>query len=113
MKEAPAAAKDILSLPKEWFGAIRTLRGPPKMSDGGIPPGDPVLEPVEGVTFDVWISVSAAMIRLDVPPVSRDEFAQRWGVPPGRWEAVSSVWQDRRATDFRMAERAGTHRRRF
>ena len=109
VKEAPAAAKEILSLPKAWFGAIRELRGPPEMSDGGIPPGDPVLEPVEGVTFDVWISVTAAMIRSDVPPASRDEFAGRWGVPSGRWEAVNSVWHQRRSTDWRMAERAGTH----
>ena len=109
IKEAPAAAREILSLPREWFGAIRELREPPKMSDGGIPPGDPVLEPVEGVTFDVWISATAAMIRENVPPASRDEFAQRWGMPPGRWEAVNSVWHQRRCTDYRMAERAGTH----
>jgi hypothetical protein len=109
IKEAPAAARDILSLPKAWVGAIRGLRGPQKMSDGGIAPGDPVLEPVEGVTFDVWIAVSAAVIRLDVPRASRDELAQRWGVPSGRWEAIDAVWQQRRSADFRMAERAGTH----
>ena len=68
IKQAPAAAREILSLPREFFRAIGELRGPPKMSDGGIPPGDPLLEPVEGVTFDVWIAVYAGTIRLKVPP---------------------------------------------
>ena len=109
IKNTPAAAKEILSLPKAWLGAIRELRGPTPMSDGGIPPGDPLLEPIEGVTFDVWIAVCAAVIRLNVPPAARDELAQKWGVPPGRWEAINSVWEHRKSTDWRMVERAGTH----
>ena len=109
VKAAPEAARTVASLPKHWLGALKSMRGPAEMSDGGIPPGDPALEPVEGVGFDTWVTIRAETIRTSVPPADRDALAQRWKVPAGRWQAIDAAWQQRRMSDWRLAERAGTH----
>lgn len=77
--------------------------------DGGIPHGDPALEPIHGVDFDTWVSLEAGIRRDDVPQPDRDADAQTYGVPAGAWPAVAAGWAQRRSTDYRMAQRAGTH----
>ena len=109
IRAAPEAARTVASLPKHWLGALKSMRGPAELSDGGIAPGDPALEPVEGVGFDTWVTIRAEIIRTSVPTADRDALAQRWDVPAGRWQAIDTAWQQRRMSDWRLAQRAGTH----
>jgi hypothetical protein len=60
-----------------------------------LPTDDPALAPIEGVGFDAWIAVQAAIVRQKVPRGGYDALAQEHGVPVGRWDAVNAAWTKR------------------
>ena len=109
LSQAPAAVRALSAVPAAFLGAARGMFKTAEPDDGGIPPGDPALEPIHGVDFDTWVAVEAGIRRDDVPQPARDAYAQSYGVAPGVWPAAASGWAHRRSTDHRMAQRAGTH----
>jgi hypothetical protein len=50
---------------------------------------------VERVGFEAWVEVKAALSRESVPEAQQSAYAESRGVPPGRWEAVNSTWEQR------------------
>jgi hypothetical protein len=69
--------------------------------------GDPAVAPIEGVTLEMWAAVEAGVARDRVAPADLDAYAQRHGVPAGRWPAVSAAWQARMMSDWRVGARMG------
>ena len=69
------------------------------------PPAD--LEPVEGVTLETWAAIQAGHSRDRVAPADYDAYAQRHGVPPGRWAAVDAAWRARMMSDWRVGAQIG------
>lgn len=79
---------------------------PPEfVPDFELEPGS--LEAIEGVTLDVWATTLARIAREMVPPADQDAFAASRGVPVGRWTAISSAWQQRTQTDWKVGARFG------
>ena len=76
-------------------------------TEGGFAPGDPIMEPVDGVTFEQWVAVSADIIRGRMPPGQADACAARHGVRPGAWAEASRQWGRRQAGHPLMAEKYG------
>lgn len=103
----PAAVKDLRkdlrNLPHQLKDAMADR--PP--SGGGLAGDDPLLAPIEGVDFDTWVTVQAAVVRERVAPRDHDALAQRHGVPVGRWPAVQSGWQARMKGNPGLAQRFG------
>ena len=71
------------------------------------PAADPDLDPIEGVSLETWAAVEVGTARDRVPPADYDAYAQRYGVPAGRWEAVNAGWQGRMMGDWRVGAKIG------
>jgi hypothetical protein len=56
---------------------------------------DPLLDPVEGVSFTRLVAIHLAMTTRPLPPGGLDELAESHGVPCGRWEDVDRRWRER------------------
>ena len=41
------------------------------------------------------------------PPADYDAYAQRHGVPAGRWAAIDAAWQARMTSDWRIGAQMG------
>lgn len=67
--------------------------------------GDPDLAPVEGVTYEQWVSVQGAMLRDKVKAKGRGAYADAHGIPEGRWDAITAVWTKRSRTNRNLAIR--------
>ncbi len=65
------------------------------------------LDAVDGVDFDTYVAVEAALATEAVAPAAWDERAAQLGVPVGRWSAVQAGWQSRMRTDWKLAARFG------
>jgi hypothetical protein len=65
------------------------------------------LDSVEGVDFDTWVTVEAALATEAVSPADWDSRASQLGVPAGRWVAVQHEWQSRLRKDWKLASRFG------
>ena len=50
-----------------------------------------------------WVTVTAGLQRDEVIPAAVDGYAAFRGVPAGRWAAVDAAWQQRAATEPRVA----------
>jgi hypothetical protein len=66
---------------------------------------DPDLAPVEGVTYEQWVSVQGAMLREKVKAKGRGAFAEAQGIPAGRWDAITAVWTERTRSNPSLAIR--------
>lgn len=66
------------------------------------------MQPVEGVSFELWVATLARIAKQMVPPAAQDGFAAAQGVPAGRWLAISSAWQMRANTDWKLGAQFGT-----
>jgi hypothetical protein len=84
-------------LAEELGGPARTTSTPPSQRAGQRPIGDddPLLEPVEGVSFARLVAIHLAMTTQPLPPGGLDELAESHGVPRGRWEEVDRRWRER------------------
>lgn len=103
MADLPAAAQDLRKLPRQFMDAL--AERPPL--GGGLAGDDPLLAPIQGVAFDTWVAVQAAVVRERVPMRDHDALAQRHGVPAGCWPAVQSAWQARMKGNPGLAQRFG------
>jgi hypothetical protein len=75
-------------------GAQVPLSGYP----GGMPGGwngDPRLVPVEGVTYEMFVQLSAEQLAHPMPPQQFDQLTYSRGVAPGRWPAIQGQWNQR------------------
>lgn len=97
------AASDIRKLPGLWKRAVTEQASPDALS----PLDDETSMPIEGVTFDTWVNVHAAIVREKVAPGDHEVVAQRHGVPAGRWAAIHSAWMDRLKATPALAHRFG------
>jgi len=79
IRELPGGLRDTV---REWRKGLAEL-------------GDdhPAGSPVEGVGFDVWAEIKAAIARDSLAPGAQAGFAEGRGVPPGRWSAIDAHWQ--------------------
>jgi hypothetical protein len=63
--------------------------------DGGLAADDPLLAPIDGVTFEQLVAVHAALTARPLPAGGWDEVAAGLGVPTGRWTEVDQRWRQR------------------
>jgi hypothetical protein len=70
---------------REWKAGLAS------MGDDGHPAG----EPVEGISFEAWVQIKAALSLEPKPPAEESAYAESQGVPAGRWQAVNSTWEQR------------------
>jgi hypothetical protein len=96
---APAAAK-----PEE---AVETVATSPSIPVEQAVAEAPVDDSVEGVSFDTWVDVEAGLAHDRVPPDDYDEYAQRHGVPAGRWAGAAAAWHGRVMSDWTVGARYG------
>ncbi len=68
---------------------------------------EPEVAPIEGVSLETWAAVEVAIGRDRVPPADHDAYAQRYGVPSGRWPAVGAAWHARMRADWRVGAKIG------
>ena len=101
-KGLPGAVKDGVSGMRQ---AWKEGAGAEEMAT---PDGDPSLAPIEGVTFDTWVAVSAGIVRERVRKKDYDELASRHGVPTGRWPEIEAAWKSRMMGNPGLAQRFGT-----
>lgn len=80
-------------------------RGHEFPDDGGFAPGDPILEPAGGVTFEQWVQVSAALRREGVRREQRDACAERFGLAAGIWAPAAAEWERRALGHLMLAHR--------
>ena len=95
-------AKLPFTIPRDMIRELRKGGGP---NDGGIPPGDPVLAPIDGVSFDVWLETTAQIAHRRIPEDGRDAVAESLGAPAGSWSAAEAAWRTRQSHDPRLVER--------
>ena len=101
--DLPVAAQDLRNLPRQFRDALADR--PPV--GGGLGADDPLFAPIQGVGFDTWVAVQAAVVRERVAPRDHDSLAQRHGVPARCWPAVQSGWQARMKGNPGLAQRFG------
>jgi hypothetical protein len=65
------------------------------------------LDAVDGVGFETWVAVEAALATEAVAPGAWDARASQFGVPSGRWATVQAGWQSRMRSDPKLAARFG------
>ena len=97
-RAAAGVARDVAS------GAIFKIENP---TEDGFAPGDPIMAPANGVTFEQWVAVNADMLRDGAPPDRADAYAARHGVAPGAWAEGSRQWRRRQMGHPLMAEKYG------
>jgi hypothetical protein len=68
---------------------------------------EPELAPIEGVSLETWAAVEVGVGRDRVAPADHDAYAQRYGVPAGRWAAVGAAWHARMRADWRVGAKIG------
>lgn len=106
-KAAPGAAKALLSIPLGLGRGIREMAADMRDVPPSIRPDDPVLAPIDGVTFATLVRATAAMMSAGVAEgdaAGRDAIAQAHGVPRGKWAAADAAWEQRRAQDARLTQ---------
>jgi hypothetical protein len=84
---ARAAPRGILGAAREWKSALTSMGGDHH------PAGDPV----EGIGFEAWVEIRAALSREPAAGAQVDEsaYAEARGIPAGRAPAIDSTWQQR------------------
>ena len=95
-------AKLPFTIPRDMIRELRKGGGP---NDGGITPGDPVLAPIDGVSFDVWLEATAQIAHRRIPEQGRDAVAASLGAPAGAWASAEAAWRARQSRDPRLVER--------
>ena len=80
---AKAAPRGLRDAARTWKQELKKLGGE----------SHPAGEPIEGVGFDDWVRISVGLSREQVPVSETIAYAEREGVPPGRWEAINATWE--------------------
>lgn len=98
VRAGASTARDIAS------GDFFRIENP---TEDGFAPGDPIMAPANGVTFEQWVAVSAEIAHSGTPPDQREAVAARHGVPDGAWAEASRQWGRRQMGHPLMAEKYG------
>jgi len=81
---------------------------PPGMTIGGWTvgaPGNTDPEPINGVSFELYLAVESAIMKQGIKPKDWDGFAQTFGVPPGTWPKTAQQWGKQVARNPGLAQR--------
>jgi hypothetical protein len=70
---------------REWKAALGAMGGDEH----------PAGEPVDGVSFEAWVAIKAALSREPRAPADESAYAESQGVPAGRWQEVNATWEQR------------------
>ncbi len=108
VKAAPGAAAELFRAPRTIAKEAREMVREMRSDDAPIADDDPVLRPVDGVDFDTWVEISAAILHRRIgadDPAGRDAVGQEHGIDPGAWARASEGWEQRRSGDPRVAQR--------
>ena len=57
--------------------------------------GDPLLEPISGLTFQQYVDVAYATQGMGGNNAARAKYAESVGVPAGVWEPAAQEWSNR------------------
>ena len=77
----------------------KAIFDPTGMPESSAPaPNDPRRAPVEGMTWETYVAISAD-IAVNGAPNGPDAVAQKYKTRPGTWLALSTVWKNRIAAD--------------
>lgn len=68
-----------------------------------VPPSDPRLAPVEGLSYEGYVAIRADLQKNGAPN-GEDAVAQAHGVRAYTWLAISTVWKNRIALDPQLTE---------
>jgi hypothetical protein len=105
---SPKLAKGLLRKAKEQVvevvGDLRAMgdSGAPP-SDAGPRPDDASHPPIEGVGYRSWVMTRGGLVMDRVHPAHVEVYVTHRGAPPGRWAAVDAAWEQRAATEPRLA----------
>ena len=103
LDDAPPAGSIAAAIERDRSAPPQTV-----MSTTGPPTAmDPEVAPIEGVSLETWAAVEVGIGRDRVAPADHDAYAQRYGVPAGRWAAVGAAWQARMRADWRVGVKIG------
>lgn len=89
--EARQAEKDIRKRSRD----VGFIAGAIKEGIADLSAPSPPEDTIEGVAAHQWQAMRTALSKHPVPPEKIDALAQRYGVPPGRWDAVDAAWTAR------------------
>jgi hypothetical protein len=90
--------RDRAATPAE---SVASTMGPPAAQ------ASPDLEPIEGVTLELWAAIEVGTARDRVPPKDYDAYAETHGAPAGRWTAIDAAWKARMQSDWRIGAAMG------
>lgn len=109
-KAAPGAVRALLGVPGTLARGARDMVRDMRSSPGEIPAGDPVLEPVAGVSLDTMVDITftTAQRRLSAPS---PEVLAEHGLDPETYAAALTGWNARRQADPRLPLRFGAELR--
>jgi len=93
--------------PEAHEAEVDERRRAPKPAAPSMDPDAAAITPIEGVTLELWASVQAGIAKGAIAPAGYDAFATSKGVPAGRWMAISSAWQARASTDWKVGSAFG------
>lgn len=79
-KAAPGGLRDTA---RTWKQEVKKLGGE----------SHPAGAPVEGVGFDDWVEIRVGLSREGISAGEEIAYAERQGVPSGRWKAINSIWE--------------------
>jgi hypothetical protein len=57
--------------------------------------GDPLLEPIDGLSFQQYVDVAYATQGMGGDNQARARYAQSQGIPAGTWESAAQEWSNR------------------
>jgi hypothetical protein len=57
--------------------------------------GDPLLEPIQGLSFTRYVDVAYATQHMGGDQQSRTTYAETQGIAPGTWESAAQEWSNR------------------
>jgi hypothetical protein len=69
---------------------------------GEVPPGDPRLEPIDGISFERYAELCKAMQPAGTDTSQYEAIAVANGVPPGTWDGIMERWNARILGDRQM-----------
>lgn len=69
---------------------------------GEVPPGDPRLEPIDGISFERYAELCKAMQPAGTDTSQYDAIAVANGLPPGTWNGLMEKWNARILGDRQM-----------
>jgi hypothetical protein len=97
----------LIGLDCEAYETEVDERPPIEIEIPSMEPEAGALAPIEGVSLEQWAAVQAGIAKNAIAPADYESFASSQGVPAGRWAAISSEWQSRASSDWKVGSKFG------